>query len=53
MMEVRKIKKRFGGMKEVKNVYLKLKKGEILGLIGKNGDGKKKVVGIIRGQIYK
>src|SRR5450631_539318 len=51
-LEVDRLTKRFGGLVAVKDISLKVRAGEILGLIGPNGSGKstvmKAIMGIVR-----
>jgi branched-chain amino acid transport system ATP-binding protein len=51
-LEVDRLTKRFGGLVAVKEISLKVRAGEILGLIGPNGSGKstvmKAIMGIVR-----
>src|SRR4029077_19033541 len=48
-LEVDHVTKRFGGLVAVKDISLKVKAGEILGLIGPNGSGKSTVMKLIMG----
>ncbi|MDQ5847780.1 MAG: ABC transporter ATP-binding protein [Pseudomonadota bacterium] len=49
ILEVRKLKKRFGGLTAVAGLDFELREGEILGLIGPNGAGKTTTFNIIAG----
>lgn len=49
MLETKAVVKRFGGLVAVKNVSLKVEKGEILGIIGPNGAGKTTFLNCISG----
>ena len=40
LLEIRKVSKNYGPKRAIKEVSLKLNKGEITGLIGHNGAGK-------------
>lgn len=51
-LEVNGLTKRFGGLTAVKDMSLKVRAGEILGLIGPNGSGKSTVMKLIMG-IYR
>jgi len=52
MLELKGIRKVFGGIVALDNVSLKLEKGELLGLIGPNGAGKTTLFNVIGG-VYK
>lgn len=49
ILDVRHIRKSFGGLVAVKDISLKIRPGEILGLIGPNGSGKSTVMKLIMG----
>jgi ABC-type sugar transport system ATPase subunit len=49
VLEMKKITKHFPGVKALSNVDIKLKKGEILGLLGENGAGKSTLIKILSG----
>lgn len=49
MLEIRKLKKEFGGVLALKDLDLNLEESEILGLIGPNGAGKTTVFNLISG----
>jgi len=49
ILEVKNVKKRFGGIEALKGVSIALSKGEILGLIGPNGAGKTTLFNCIAG----
>jgi ABC-2 type transport system ATP-binding protein len=51
IIEVNGISKSFGSQTVLENVYLTLKKGEILGLLGPNGAGKTTLIRILNGVI--
>jgi branched-chain amino acid transport system permease protein len=51
MLEIRNIKKSFGGIKALRNISLNLKKNKITGIIGPNGAGKTTLFNIITGYI--
>jgi len=50
VLEVRGIKKNFGGVRAVNGVSFEVRQGEILGLIGPNGSGKSTLFNCILGQ---
>ena len=52
LLEVRELKKSFGGIQALKNVSFNVQEGEILGLIGPNGSGKSTFVNVVAG-LYK
>jgi branched-chain amino acid transport system ATP-binding protein len=49
VLDVRKIKKSFGGLHAIQNYNLQLKKNKIFGLIGPNGAGKTTLFNLITG----
>lgn len=49
LLEINHIKKSFGGVQAVKDVTLKVDKGQIIGIIGPNGAGKTTVLNLISG----
>lgn len=49
ILEVRDLRKSFGGIHAVRNVSFDIRKGEILALIGPNGSGKSTCVNLISG----
>ena len=49
MLEIKGLKKRFGGLEAVSGFSLSLKKGELRGLIGPNGAGKTTIFNLITG----
>ena len=49
ILELRSIRKVFGGLVAVDNVSFSIGKGQIVGLIGPNGAGKSTIVGLIMG----
>lgn len=48
-LDVRSVSKRFGGVHALVDVDLKLRRGEILGLVGENGSGKSTLVKVLSG----
>ena len=53
LLEIRKVSKNYGPKRAIKEVSLKLNKGEITGLIGHNGAGKSTLMGIVTGLILR
>jgi branched-chain amino acid transport system ATP-binding protein len=53
LLEVRNLRKSFGGVTAVNNVSFDLHQGEILGLIGPNGSGKTTVLNLLTGFVKK
>jgi branched-chain amino acid transport system ATP-binding protein len=51
VLQVRNLKKHFGGVKAVDGVTFEVREGEILGLIGPNGSGKSTLFNCILGQL--
>jgi ABC-type branched-subunit amino acid transport system ATPase component len=49
VLELDSLAKHFGGVKAVDGVSLKVRKGDILGLIGPNGSGKSTIVNLVSG----
>lgn len=52
LLNIRELKKNFGGVKAVDNVNLAVQQGEIHALIGPNGAGKTTVISLISGVIF-
>jgi len=52
VLELRKVSKRFGGLRAVKNVSFEMNQGEILFIIGPNGAGKTTVFNLISGFLH-
>ena len=53
LLEIKKVSKNYGPKIAIKEVSLKLNKGEITGLIGHNGVGKSTLMGIVTGLILR
>ena len=51
LLQVKKLSKQFGGLHAVRNLDFEVTEGEILGLIGPNGEGKTTVVNLVTGMI--
>lgn len=51
ILELTKLSRSFGGLQAVKEVDLKISKGEIFGLIGPNGSGKTTIFNVISGAL--
>ena len=51
MLEVKNLKKRFGGFEAVKGISFAVEKGEVLGFLGPNGAGKSTTMRMITGFI--
>lgn len=51
-IQFKDLSKRFGSFVAVKNLNLKVYKGEITALLGHNGAGKTTTMGILTGKIY-
>jgi branched-chain amino acid transport system ATP-binding protein len=49
MLELRNVSRQFGGLLALNKVYMKLEKGQIVGLIGPNGAGKTTIINNISG----
>ncbi|MEM0203968.1 MAG: ABC transporter ATP-binding protein [Archaeoglobaceae archaeon] len=52
MLELKNVRKRFGGIVAVDDVSLEIEKGEIVGLIGPNGAGKSTLINLVSGYYY-
>ena len=44
LLEMKNIKKSFNGVEVLKDISLKVEKGEVLGIIGPSGSGKSKLL---------
>ena len=44
LLEIKNVKKNFGGVEVLKDISLKVDKGEVLGIIGPSGSGKSKIL---------
>ena len=51
MIEIQNISKRYGNKFAVKDATFTIKKGEILGFLGRNGAGKSTTMNIVTGYI--
>ncbi|KKL30631.1 hypothetical protein LCGC14_2368550, partial [marine sediment metagenome] len=51
MLEVEQLTRLYGDFKAVDNVSFKIKKGEIVGLLGHNGAGKTTIMKMLSGYI--
>ena len=49
ILEITKLRKRFGGVQAVDGIDLTIRRGELLGIIGPNGSGKTTLVNLITG----
>ena len=49
LLEIKNVKKNFGGVEVLKDISLKVDKGEVLGIIGPSGSGKTTLLNIIGG----
>ena len=49
MLELKGVYKRFGGLVASKNINMKIKEGEFVGIIGPNGAGKTTIFNMISG----
>src|SRR5476649_2468103 len=52
MIELRNLKKAFGGKPALHGLSLEVRKGEVFGLLGHNGAGKSTTLGILLGQVF-
>ncbi|MEM1610189.1 MAG: ABC transporter ATP-binding protein [Sulfolobales archaeon] len=52
LLELRNVSKRFGGLMALRNISLKVDRGELLAIIGPNGSGKTTLFNVISG-VYK
>ncbi|HSI12858.1 MAG TPA: ABC transporter ATP-binding protein [Chthoniobacter sp.] len=52
MIELRNLRKAFGGKPALHDLTLEVRRGEIFGLLGHNGAGKSTTLGILLGQVF-
>jgi ABC-2 type transport system ATP-binding protein len=52
MLELRDVRKAFGGKPALHGLSLRVARGEIFGLLGHNGAGKSTSLGVLLGQVY-
>lgn len=52
MLELRDVRKAFGGKPALHGLTLRVARGEIFGLLGHNGAGKSTSLGVLLGQVY-
>lgn len=52
MIELRNLRKAFGGKPALHDLSLEVQRGEIFGLLGHNGAGKSTTLGILLGQVF-
>ena len=51
LVEMKNISKNFGAVQALQNVYFKIKKAEIVGLVGDNAAGKSTLMKILSGAL--
>src|SRR5690606_3082432 len=51
LLEIRDIRKRFGGLKALDGVGMDVSEGELVGLIGPNGSGKTTLLNVLSGHL--
>ncbi|MBX6323680.1 MAG: ATP-binding cassette domain-containing protein, partial [Rhodospirillaceae bacterium] len=51
LLEIRDLRRAFGGIQAVNGVTLAVRRQEILGVIGPNGSGKSTLINLVSGQL--
>ena len=49
MIEIENVSKRYGSVRALRDVSLRVEKGSVLGLLGQNGAGKTTLINILTG----
>lgn len=53
LVELRDVRKSYGGVPVLRDAHLKVRAGEILGLVGENGAGKSTLMKILGGEVHR